>query len=336
MLPSFCSSLTRRLLASGALIGVALVAPSKVSSAAEPSEKEKEAQKLFVEGRSALERGEHEIACVKFRGSLALFPVANTRANVAQCEEREGHLVEALKAWKDLLPELPDGDARRAAALEKVAALEVKIPQLRITLSAATPENARVLVDGAVVERAKLASPLLLLRGTHTIVLEIPGQKDESLSVTLSDGERAEKKMGPTPPAAPPTQSVSTGPIVPPPPPSNTLRTAAFVSGGVGIAAAIAAGVTGGMIVGADGDIQKECAQTSPGGNKLCTDKGLQLIRDGEPVRIVNGVMWGVGLAGLGAGVILFLVSGKSKPQAASVLPVVSPQSGGLLLMGKF
>ncbi|MBK8258331.1 MAG: hypothetical protein IPK82_37390 [Polyangiaceae bacterium] len=312
-----------------------LFCTAQVSLADDPSEKEKEAQKLFLEGRDALARGENEIACVKFRGSLALFPVANTRANVAQCDEKEGNWIAALNTWKALLPELPEGDPRRTAALGRIEALEAKIPKLTLTTPPDFPRDAKVTVDGVVVESSKWTNAILLAAGEHSVVVDVPGRKEQRFAVTLSEGEKKNLPIHPAP-AAVPTVTVSATAPPPPPPPAgmSTQRIVGLAVGGLGIAALIGAGITGGMIVGQDGDIQKQCQPGAEPGSKLCTPLGMSLIRDGEPLRLANGVLFGVGLAGLGAGVVLYLTGG-SAPKAA-LTPIVHPHGGGATLTGRF
>lgn len=323
----------------GAACGLALFGSlfgtTQVASAGDPTEKEKEAQKLFLEGRDALARGENEIACVKFRGSLALFPVANTRANVAQCDEKEGKWIAALNTWKGLLPELPEGDPRRVAALGRIEALEAKIPKLTLTLPSDFPREAKVTLDGAAIETAKWTEPMLLVAGEHVVVVEVLGRKEQRFVVTLAEGEKKNLPIHAAPaPSATGAPSVSA--TAPPPPPGmSTQRIAGIAVGGLGIASLIAAGITGGMIISQDGEIQKQCQPGTEPGTKLCTPQAIQLIRDGEAGRVANGVFFGVGLAALGAGVVLYLTGGSAAPKAA-LTPFVHPYGGGATLTGRF
>jgi hypothetical protein len=305
-----------------ALLAASLVVTYSGTAAAQSSEKDKEiAETLFMEGNVALDRRQTELACIKFRSSMALFPVLNSRANVAQCDEREGKLVEALEIWQKLVPEFVEGDERLKAAKERIVALELRIPQLTLVLDE-VPASATILVDNAAVDRALISSPLKLAKGEHAIVVQVAGRNDLRQTIVLAEGDRREIRITPGKLL---TQD-STSP--------NSRRTAAFVIGGVGLASAVMAGITGGLIVSNDGQVQKGC-RAGVNGTTECTAGSLQLIQDVKPLMAVNGIAWGVGLAGVGLGTILFISSGKSVSNAAFA-PLVLPGGGGASLTGRF
>lgn len=309
-----------------ALLAASFVASFSGAAAGEPSEKDKAiAETLFKEGHAALDKGEHELACIKFRSSVALYPVPNSRANVAQCEEREGKLLDALKSWQKLVPEFGENDERRKVAKERIAALDVRIPQLTLVLDASVPADAAILVDNSAVDRAAISSPLRLAVGEHAIVVQAAGRKDQHLSITLVEGDRREIRVTPGQVTTPD----STGTSAP-----NGRRIAAFVSGGVGLASLVAAGITGGLIVKNNGEVEKGCHPGS-GGKTECNADSLQLIQDVKPLMVINGVAWGVGLAGVGLGVILLVSSGKGSSKTA-LAPMVLPGGGGAALTGRF
>ncbi len=304
------------------LLVTSLVGSFPVLAAAQPSEKDKAiAETLFKEGHIALERGETELACFKFRSSVSLFPVVNSRANVARCEEREGKLVDALKSWQKLVPDFGEGDERLKAAKERIAALLVRIPQLTLVLDAEVPASVAIFVDNTAVDRAALRSPLPLAAGEHTIVVQAAGRKDLRQTITLNEGDRREIRITP-------------GQLTALDSTPNSRRTAAFVIGGVGLASFVVAGITGGLIVRNDGEIQNGCS-AGEGGKTECYAAALQRIQDIKPMMTVNGVAWGVGLAGVGLGAILFISSGKGVSKAA-LAPLVLPGGGGASLTGRF
>jgi hypothetical protein len=306
----------------GALLALSIGA-ARVAHAAERGGKKEAAETLFLEGREALARGEQELACAKFRSSAALFPVANAVANVARCAEREGRAVEALRAWEQVITMLPAGDERLGPARERVAALGAKLPHLLLGLPADLPADARILVDGASLPRPAWSAPLSLAAGEHTIVVEALERKEQRFTITLTDGDRKELAVhaGPAPIEAPPPSL---------PPASNGRRLAAFSVGGLGVAGLVTAGITGGLLLARDAQIDKLCPA------KVCSPAGTQEIAGSKALFVANGVAWGVGLAGVGVGAVLLLTSRGHAAPETTVVPLVTSRGAGLALGGIF
>jgi hypothetical protein len=71
---------------------------------ARPARAESEADRLFREGRAAVDRGDYTDACAKFERSFALDPKrpgGGLVGNLAECQEHSGHLGRAWKLWND-------------------------------------------------------------------------------------------------------------------------------------------------------------------------------------------------------------------------------------------
>jgi hypothetical protein len=162
--------------------------------------------------------------------------------------------------------------------------------------------------------------------------------------------------------AAPPPTVTSTGALPPPPPPDTgkphgkSILPLALLGGG-----GVVAGVVGAiMISGGASKISDAESTTGPDGKPLCPnrvcphnpptppeqaviDKG----NDGRSQETLGGVLIGVGVAAIGTGVILYLVSSPSSSSAdaaktttiaksTSLAPVVSPSFAGFSLAGHF
>ncbi len=316
---------SQRGLAFAVLIGALSVVPEAALAQQAPGEKGEEAQKLFLEGRDALARGERDVACSKFRGSLALAAMPNTIFNVAQCDEQEGRLILALQRWQQGVALLAEGDERLAVAKERAAAVQRKIPQVILRLAAGSPAGTRVTVDGVAIEPSSLGAPLPVDPGDRAIVVEAPGRSARRSSVRLAEGDVREIDLAPGPPAA--------GDVTPPPPPpesGNVGRTLGFVAGGIGVAGFVVAGVTGGLLLARDADIHKNCV------NKVCNPEGREAIDSTKPLFVANTVGWIVGAAGIGAGVALLLFSRGGEPPKTAVAPAILPGGGGATLQGRF
>src|SRR5262249_37634369 len=135
---------TRAVLAAAAW--AALLALTHHAAAEEPDKAR--AQKLFEEGRKAVQARDCGKAVPLFEESYALYATNGTLYNLAQWEEKTGRLAQALAHYKELVAELPPRDARLAAAKKRIAALEPRVPTLQIELPAGGGAAPEVLLDG--------------------------------------------------------------------------------------------------------------------------------------------------------------------------------------------
>jgi hypothetical protein len=291
--------------------------------AAQPGDKAlAQAQALFVEGRAAMDRGDYPTACAQFTASLALMTRASTLLNLAQCETHEGQLVNAAKHLNQGLELLPPDDERLAISKERGAALARRVAHLTVKLGKGTPAAARVEIDGVDTSASTLLAGVPANPGRHVIVLSLPGQDNQTSTVDLVEGDAKTVTLGVQETAA----VEAPRPVVAR---SSTRRTAGFVLGGIGVAGLIGAGVTGGILVSKNSAINSAC----PG--KRCSSDGLALIESTKSLNVVNGVAWGVGLAGLASGVVLVVLS-RGDGAAAAVAPTALPGGGGLRVTGTF
>ena len=318
-----------------ALLGaLALACIAPAPAAAQPPDLE-QAQRLFNEARAALEQGRREEACGKFRSSLALAEIANTLFNVARCEEADGHLAAALGLWRRGIALLRGGDERLPVARERVVALERRAPHVTVTLSPGAPPGARVLADGVEIPPASLGAPLPLDPGGHALVVEAPGHRPQRLDVRLSEGEALELSLSAGPaeaaPAPPGPRPTSTPPPPPPSPPAGDgRRTLGFVIAGVTVGGFAVAGITGGLLLARDGRIEEQCP------DQRCTPEGRAEIDGAGSLFVANAIGWGVGVAGVAAGVVLLLTApGDAAPRAA-IGPAPIPGGGLVSMTGRF
>lgn len=287
-----------------------------------------DAEQLFIEGRDALKRGDQTTACAKFRASLALARVANTLFNVSQCDERDGKLTAALQKWREGVLLLGPGDERLPVAKERLGALEARVPRITFVRGADLPEDAQIVVDGARAALPVFGQPQPFDPGEHVVLVDAPGRMPQRLEVTLAERDRKELVLTPGAvlPGAAPTATATTAS-----PPPSARRTAAFVTGSVGLAGLAVFGITGGLVLERDGRIREACP------DKKCSAEGRALIDGTPPLMVANAVGLGLGLAGLGAAAVLLLTGrGGESPAKVSVAPVVLPSGGGAAVAGSF
>jgi len=265
-----------------------------------------------------------------------------------------GQLVKAREAY---LAVTRDETASTSAAVAKaredaakeVAQIEPRLANLTVKVEGPGAAEANVDMDGvkvpiALVGVARPADP-----GQHTLQASANGSAADPQTITLKEGGSTTITLilKPIPGGAPP--------VVPPPaaepvaaPPmttaaaadtntaaqsSNPLRTASYVSFGVGVA-----GVAVGTI------FALKASSKYKDGNALCDGRDPceltsgeaaqreQFGKDGDSAKTMSIVGFVVGGVGLAAGTTLFVLSGKkqSEPAHAGVHPWIGLGSAGL------
>lgn len=311
-------------------LAVALCAPSVARTARAQSKSEAEAQRLFLEGRDAVERGDYAKGCPKFEESLKIIRRASTLLNLAQCEDHAGRLRPALDYWNEGAKQLDPTDERLALARKRIAELEARVPKLTVSLASTAPAGVVVRVDGEPLPAEEIGTARQMDPGAHEVVLLVPGQPEQRLPVELAEGDRKEVLLQVTPGGGGMTIKQGASPSKADRP-MTPRRTLGLVIGGVGVAGLVAAGITGAMVISRDGTIREECP------DKQCTPAGRDAIEGMGPLLVVNAVTFGVGLAGLGAGAWLFFTGGDEGGAGSTALRVAPRPGGGAVeLRGSF
>lgn len=316
------------------------VLASALASPALAQPDDPQAEVLFREGREAVDRGDYITGCTKFAASLRLAQRASPLLNLANCEEHQGRFVSALAHWTEGIALLPKGDARIEISRQRADALGRRIPRLTIVLAPSPPPGTKVTLDGAQVSPAALGVPQPIDLGDHTIVAGAPGFTDGTSTLTLAESERREVTVTPgiasvpVPVVAPP---VVNKPPPPEAPPSSGLRSAGFVLVGVGVASLAVGAVTGVLTIGKKNAVEKACADTASGfcgGNSTAV---IALERSGKQLSTISTVSFLVGAVAVGAGVTLVILGAPRRaPTTATLTPLVTTSSGGLVLEGSF
>ncbi len=149
---------------------------------------------------------------------------------------------------------------------------------------------------------------MLIAGSPATIDVELKKLSNEKPTLTV------EEPPIETPPPKPPAETPTSG--------GSGWRTAAFVSGGVGIASFGAGMVFLGLAVADKSSADPHCP------NKICDQTGFQSINQAQTFATVSTVLVIVGGVALGVAVISFIVTPKSAPVQARLF--VGPGSVGL------
>ncbi|NUP05286.1 MAG: hypothetical protein HOW73_04405 [Polyangiaceae bacterium] len=251
-------------------------------------------ERLFREGREALQRSELELACAKFKQSYDLEQALGPLLNLANCEENRGRLVAANELWKRAGTLTQPSSEERKLAEERSKALDVAIPKIRIKLAAGTPPETKVELDGVLVtldDKPRPVDP-----GQHVVVARFGDKEDRKEVTAVRQGSydvelRIEAPAGQPITKTPPTGEPSSGP--------SAGWIAGWIVGGVGVASLAGFAATGGIVLDMSSTWSDNgCDSGAPSGPCEKPSTGLYA---------ANGVLLGVGLAGIGTGIILLV-----------------------------
>jgi hypothetical protein len=273
------------------------------------------AEALFREGRALSDAGDIAGACAKFRESDRLDPAVGTTFNIADCEERLGHLARAWTLFDEVAQRLPAADKRRDVAKKRAAALEPRLPKLSVRLSTGAVAGVRVVRDGVELGSASLGTALPVDPGEHVVVVSAAGRTDRSFKVIVSEREIRALDVEPGDPVAAsltenPAPVVTADAAAVKPSRSGALG---YVVGGVGVAGFIVGAVAGVLVMQKKGVVDEHCDAS-----KQCDDAGLEATSSGKTWGVITTVGLVTGVVGVGAGTYLVLSAGSSDDRAAA------------------
>jgi serine/threonine-protein kinase len=324
-------------LASGAPAARAQTSPADAAAA----------QALFDEAKALMKAGHFDQACPKLEESQRLDAGGGTLLVLGLCYESLGRTGSAWATWNDALSgarseHRPD---REKLAQEHIRALEEKMPRARVNVPT-PPRGVEVRRDGELLGPAQWGTAVPIDPGTHAFDATAPGKVPwhESLVVAaerkvyeVNVPELQDAAIPPPAPAppAPATAAPAPSPPQPVPPPapppappassSNPLRTAAFVSGGVAIAARGAGAILTGVASAKWSDAHAACQGTLQCHDPAAVSEGNTAGHDADAAT----VLWAVGGVGAAAAVLLFVVSAGHGDSAPATSLHVSPLFGG-------
>ena len=329
-----------RALLLAAALALAGAAAEGVARAEDPA-----AEALYQEGRRAVIAKDWALACQKFRESHDREPAPGTLLNLADCEENRGAWLEALAHFQSAERLFRAGDPRGAYAKQRALALDHRMPKLTLRLHPASPIGTVVERDGVPLGTPLLGSASPLVPGDHVVVVRAPGRLEVRTTIRLAEGDAREievaagaplppgaaavdAKVAAVPPATPP--AAASAPLaakveprsVESAPPSP-LRTAGFVSLGVGAVGLGVGLISGFLTMNAKSTADQNCPATG------CNQTGLDAESRGKTwstASTAGFIVGGVGLAA-GAGLLLFTPAKKVTGALSAV-----PLTGGAAL----
>ena len=276
------------------------------------------ADALFDSARSAMTKGDYGVACEQFRASDKLDPAVGTELNLADCEEKRGHLASAWELYRTVEERLVTSDERLRLAHARVQALAARVPKLTLLLAPGAPKESTVRDGSVELGSAAFGIALPLEPGVHELVVSAPGFASRTFSVRLGEGEAQSLTVSPgsANAAAPSAPVTAPTPLVLDEQPKTgaDTRTLGLTLGGVGVVGLGVGAVTGLMVLGKQHTVDAECHP-----DKSCTQAGVDAASSGHSLQAVSNVSWVVGAVALGAGAYFLLTSGPSTKPSTSL-----------------
>lgn len=282
------------------------------------------ADALFQEGKRLFDAGKHEQACDKLAESERIDPSIGTLGLLAACHEQRGLLATAHDEYKRTAARARRaGDDREKYARSRAAALEPRLPTVRLRFATAEA-GVEVLRDGRPLPPAQVGGDARLDPGAHTFEVRATARKPWRTSITIKEREHLSIDVPELEPADPSTAlggargplpssgGAEAEPAEPagdaPAPSTDPRRLGGFIAAGVG-AAGIAVGAVAGIVaMSKQADSEELCRERA--GRYECTPEGGELVDGAKSAALVSTIAFGVGVAGIGAGAVLLLTSG--------------------------
>jgi hypothetical protein len=286
---------------------------------AEPNEADRAtARSLALEGHAALQRKDYQTAADRFGRADALVHAPTLVVDWARALQGLGRFVEAHEKYEQVLREGVTSSSPKSwtRALEdakkELDALKPRLGWVVVVLK--EPTEATVTIDDVVVPAAALGVKRAADPGFPEVKATAPGYEPFKQTVTVGPGEEKTVEVSmvkaPEVAAAPPrpSEDVYRGR------PDQTRRIASYVVLGVGGASLLAGGVTGAMFLKKRSDLRSECLDS------LCPSSSSKKISTYHTYGTISGATLAVGVAGLGAGVVLLLTEPKQEPSGDAQL----------------
>jgi hypothetical protein len=199
------------------LLALALIAACPVPARAGSSAADRDAARALAgQGYDAFEAGQYQRTLELFQQAEARYHAPPHLLYIARAQIKLGKLLDAEATYGRILAEKLAADApapfkeAQATARAEISQARAIVPVLVVTVASAPPPGARVLVDGQPLAPDEMGQPLRRDPGSHTVVLELPGQVIER-TVVLKPGAEANVVL---PPGQPPLPSVVPGAVL--------------------------------------------------------------------------------------------------------------------------
>jgi len=278
------------------------------------------ARALALDGHDALKKKDYATAADRFSRADSLVHAPTLVVDWARALQGLGRFVEAHEKYELVLREgIPNGSPKSwSRALEDAKKeLDALKPRLAwVTVILKDPPDASVKIDGVLVPPAAVGVKRAADPGFPEVSVSALGYETFKQTMTVGPGEEKllEVSLKKLPEVAAPAATSDLA--YRPRQRSDTQRVASYVMLGLGGAGLVAGGVTGGLALRKRSDLKSECR------GDACLPASSKKISTYRTYGTVSGVSLAVGVAGLGAGLVLLFTEPKAEETAAASLSV--------------
>lgn len=311
----------RRTLCVGACaLALSLPAAAQVSTSPDSANLDV-ARSVAISGRDAFNAGDFETALSLFRKAYELYPAPTVVLYEARTLEKMGLLIEAVDAYaRTTRTEVPEGAPAQfaeaiATARSEGDALRSRIPVLVVEVRGVSSTDPRlgVSLNGRPLSVDQLARALSVNPGTYRVAGSMGGERNTTTEVTLVPGQTRRVVLNMTPePSDPLAAEAALAVPAGVESPSAARRgppALAYIAGGVGVI-----GIGAGVVTGILANNKYDEAERHCGEDQRCPvgSPGLDAADAFRTWRLASSVSYGVGAAGIAAGVVLWLTASDS------------------------
>lgn len=296
------------------------VSPRVAHAQSSDAQRKAAAEALFDEGKALLLKGEFAEACVRLEQSQDIDPGVGTLLYLGECYLRTGRLASAWAIFREAASAArASGQAERARiGDERARELRPQLSQIAFLVPTPRPEGYELLIDGHLVSTALYGVFFPVDAGRHQVVARAPGHDTWSLVVDVGgDAQRQTVQVAPLAPAQL-SRAVSVEPAMPPPtaPATGTSDGARWVAYGLGAGGVLALGA--GVVFGLKANDKEGEADRFCGADACWDPRGAELNESARDWALAANVSYGIGVAALAAGAIVYFTSGGARRESPS------------------
>ncbi len=307
------------------------------------------AQKTFEAADVLYDSKHYAEALAAYRTSYNVVKSPNARLMIARSLRELGRLGEA---YAEITAAVADAEAAAQkhpryaetakAANEDLTALKPRVGFVKLDLGSKAKSGVTVKIGERSFGALDANEAIPVTPGATTVVVSAPGEAElrrevnveagatqtvafesEKGGTSLDSGGKSDESLAEEP-KKPAQQTVELGP-------NTSMRTWAYVAGGVGAAGLLTFGVFGALNNSRYNELDEQCP------NGACPPGRTDDIDGGRRYQLLANIGLGVGIVGLGTGVTLFVLSGGGKApvqEARGTTLRVAP--GSVSLQGRF
>jgi len=316
------------------------------------------AESLFDDGLKAMKSGRFVDACPKLEESERIDPGIGTLLYLGECYEKTGR---TASAWATFREAASSAQARGESDRARIAAaradrLQAGLSKLTVQVAPETRAlpGLRITRDNTVVESSLFGIAIPVDPGKYHLVASADayepfeadvevGTSADSKAVAVPALKPSAKASSVVPaaatnaPAAVSPATTSTPNAAPPSPApheagSNGRRTAALVTGAIGVVGLGIGSYFGVRAISKNSNAESYC----PRGDRCDDPRGVSLTNDAKHAAVAANIAISVGAAFVVGGVVLYLTSEPKKEARLQLHPLLSRDVAGVGLGGAF